>query len=374
MKKLNNQWDQIISTLDNPHILQTSEWGEVKKNFGWKPVYKTWTQDGDVIAAALILIRELSLPVINYPFKIIYIPKGPIFNWENDVLRRRILEEIINFAKEKNAIFLKIDPDVLLSSGVPGSSDEMRYQRGEKVVDELKANGWLFSSDQIQFRNTVMLDLLPDEDTLLSNMKQKTRYNIRLAERKGVVVRIGEYKDFDMLFEMYAETSIRDGFVIRSRDYYLNLWRTFYEANMAKPFIAEYTGEPIAALFFFHFARKGWYLFGMSKSIYRKLMPNYLLQWKAIQYAKKMGCQAYDFWGAPDEFVQTDPMWGVYRFKSGLGGKVLRFIGAWDYPIQSLNYQFYIRLMPRYLDWLRERGKNKVKKRSNNIAQKDIHK
>ena len=359
---MGNQWNQIITTLPNPHILQTHEWGETKSKVGWDTVYRKWDHGGNVFAAALVLTREISLPFIKYPFRIMYIPKGPLFDWGDKVLRKMILEEVINLAKEKNAMFIKIDPDVLLGSGIPGSDNDIRYHQGDEIVSELIGNGWRYSPDQIQYQNTVVLDLMPNEDTLLSNMKQKTRYNIRLAERKGVVIRDGEIDDFEMLYEMYAETSVRDGFVIRNKDYYISLWQTFFEAGMSKPFIAEFDGEPIAALFFFHFARKGWYLFGMSKSTHRKYMPNYLLQWKAIQYGKKMGCRVYDLWGAPNEFNQTDPMWGVYRFKSGLGGRVLRFIGAWDYPIRPYNYRLYNLLIPKYLDWLRKRGKKKVKK------------
>ncbi len=85
-------------------------------------------------------------------------------------------------------------------------------------------------------------------------------------------------------------------------------------------------------------------------------MPNYLLQWEAIRWAKQTGCEVYDFWGAPDNFEKDDPLWGVWRFKSGFNGKVIRHIGAWDYPARPFWYWIYTVVMPRYLDFLRSRG------------------
>ena len=165
-------------------------------------------------------------------------------------------------------------------------------------------------------------------------MKQKTRYNIRLAKRKGVVVRPGGVDDLEMIYQMYAQTARRDGFVIRDERYYRSLWRIFMEAGsqalkdglkpICEPLIAEVGGEPIAAVVIFRFVDKAYYMHGMSTPKHRNKMPNYLLQWEAITKAKSVGCKIYDLWGAPDNFDDNDPMWGVFRFKQGLGGRVSR--------------------------------------------------
>ena len=114
-----------------------------------------------------------------------------------------------------------------LGRGIPGSTEAIENEPGLGTVDELTQRGWRFSSDQIQFRNTVMVDLSPSEDEILARMKQKTRYNIRLASKKGVTVRQGTIEDLPMLYRMYAETSIRDGFVIRDQEYYSRVWSEF---------------------------------------------------------------------------------------------------------------------------------------------------
>jgi lipid II:glycine glycyltransferase (peptidoglycan interpeptide bridge formation enzyme) len=115
-------------------------------------------------------------------------------------------------------------------------------------------------------------------------------------------------------------------------------------------------GEAVAALIVFRFCGKAWYLYGMSRSLHREKMPNYLLQWEAMRRAKAAGCTVYDLWGAPEVFNESDPLWGVFRFKLGLGGVVHRTIGAWDLPIRPVLYRLYTHLLPRLLAIMRRRG------------------
>ncbi len=136
--------------------------------------------------------------------------------------------DLQSFARKQGAIFLKIDPDVVLGTGIPESEDAREDNGGQAVMSELKRRGWRYSSDQIQFKNTVLIDLSSSEDEILARMKQKTRYNIRLAEKKGVTVRVGTQADLPILYRMYAETSVRDGFVIRDEGYYQTVWQTFH--------------------------------------------------------------------------------------------------------------------------------------------------
>jgi peptidoglycan pentaglycine glycine transferase (the first glycine) len=303
----------------------------------------------------MILTRSLSVRGFDPGFKIFYIPRGPLLDWNDAALRHRVLDDLQKFAGQKNAIFIKMDPEVVLGRGEPGLEDEHEDVTGRTVLDEVKARGWSFSDSQIQFRNTVWLDLSPSEEELLSRMKSKTRYNIRLAQRKGVEIVAAGLQDLPMLYRMYLETSIRDGFVIRSEDYYLQLWETFLQEHLARALIARVDGEITAGLFLFTFAGKAWFLYGMSTLQHREKMPGYLLQWEAIRAAHSMGCKQYDLWGAPDTFAEDDPMWGVYRFKSGLGGEVIRTLGAWDYTCHPGLYRLYTRTLPGILNLMRSR-------------------
>jgi peptidoglycan pentaglycine glycine transferase (the first glycine) len=361
------EWNKLISELPKPHFLQTWEWAQVKEKYGWKPMPFTWRDaSGGVVAAVMILKRQIFNRGFAARLSILYAPKGPISDWNNEALRRHVLNDLQTFAKKQGAIFLKIDPDVLLGRGVPQSEGDVVDSTGQAVSSELTRRGWGYSSDQIQFKNTVEIDLTAAEEEMLARMKQKTRYNVRLAEKKGVTVRIGTKGDLPMLYKMYAETSIRDGFVIRDEGYYQTVWNIFMQSGTtaqptAEPLIAEVNNEPVAAIFLFMFAGRAYYVYGMSRDSQREKMPTHLLQWEAMKRAKALGCEAYDLWGAPDEFNESDSMWGVYRFKEGLGGEVIRTLGAYDFAPNKLLYKLYVDVMPRLLDVMRTRGKEKTK-------------
>lgn len=301
-------------------------------------------------AAAMVLKRKLP----GLPFSILYVPRGPVMDYGDEAVRALMLEELEAVARQERAIFIKIDPDVELSRG-PEPDEQTPDPVGHAWRDELQARGWRFSQDQIQFRNTVEMDLSPDEDALLANMKSKTRYNIRYAGRKDVVVRRGTPDDFPLIARMYEETADRNEFAIRPPDYYRDAWQSFHDAGMAQALIAEYEGQPLSAVIVVAYGGRAIYMYGASTERERNRQPNYLLQWEAIRWAKEQGCRVYDFWGAPDEFVESDSMWGVWRFKSGFGADVVHHIGAWDYAPSRLWYWMYTVVIPRYVAFLRRR-------------------
>ncbi|MFZ3071383.1 MAG: peptidoglycan bridge formation glycyltransferase FemA/FemB family protein [Anaerolineaceae bacterium] len=358
-------WNGLIQTLPNAHILQSWEWGQSKIRNGWTPLHYLWEDaQGNLLAAALILSRKVSLGLPGLTLKVLYCPKGPILDWGNRMLASQVLDDLQNLAGQQKAVFIKMDPDVPLGWGVPGTESSRDWQPGLAMQQDLEVRGWRFSNDQIQFRNTVLIDLTLSEERLLAGMKQKTRYNIRLAERKGVKVRLGLEADLGRLYQMYATTAVRDGFIVRHEEYYTSLWRDFMRAGMAQVLIAEVAGEPVAGLVLFHFAGVSRYMFGMSLETQRELMPNYLLQWEAIRASKALGCHTYDLWGAPDMFDASDSMWGVYRFKEGFNGKTTRHLGAWDYTTRPGLYQLYTTTLPKILDVMRRHGKAENRKRT----------
>lgn len=350
------QWNAAVASFPEPHLLQTWEWGQVKTRFGWEPIYRLWGDGERPRAMALVLRRRIPLRGMAARLGVIYVPKGPLLRDPADAgLRREVLDDLQRMARRLGAIFIKIDPDIPLGWGVPGQPEEQPAPEGENWRAELIRRGWRYSGEQIQYRNTVLIDLTASEEEMLARMKQKARYNIRYAARKGVTVRAGSPADFDLLYQMYAETSQRDGFIIREGGYYRTLWETFFGAGMLTPLIAEVEGEPVAGLMLFHFAGRAWYIHGMSRDRHRRLMPTYLLQWEAMQRAKALGCREYDLWGAPEVFDESDSMWGVYRFKRGLGGSVRRTIGAYDYPARPVLYKLYTQALPRVLRLMRKK-------------------
>lgn len=330
-------WNGTIATLPGASILQTAQWGALKGDHGWTPRWARWLDaDGRTVAAALILRKQIAGPL---EFR--YLPRGPLCDAGDPELTARVLADLETDARSGGAIFLKIDRDVPLGYGVPGSADYRADAAGENWLETLKRRGYRFSDAQIQFANSVWIDLTPDAETLAANMKQRTRYKARLALKKGVVIRRGGENDFEMIYAMYRETAARDRFIIREKSYYLDVWRRFFDAGMLTPLVAEAGGEAVAVLMLFVFAGKAWYIYGMSSGAHREKMPNYALQWEAILTAKAAGAAVYDLWGAPDRFDETDRMWGVYQFKRGLGGIEVISPGAYDLPLRPLLYRAY---------------------------------
>jgi lipid II:glycine glycyltransferase (peptidoglycan interpeptide bridge formation enzyme) len=349
-----SQWNAALAALPAAHILQTWEWGAFKGRHGWQASRILWLEGDRPRAAASTLTRRL----LFWPWPVMYVPKGPALDYTDSALLNYVLGGLESAAHEAGASFVKIDPDVRANTPL-----------GDAVVATLRGRGWCASHQQIQFRNTILIDLTCQPDQILGAMKSKWRYNVRLASRKGVEVREGGRTDLNLLYEMYAETASRNGFVIRRREYYLDAWGSLIEAGLAQPLIAEVDGEPVAMVLVFQFpprprrpdtsprltprAGRAWYMYGASRPVHREKMPNHLLQWEAMLRAREGGCATYDMWGAPDVLDKSDPMWGVYRFKQGFGGEFVQRIGAWDFPILRPAYWLYSHIAPRVLKAMR---------------------
>jgi lipid II:glycine glycyltransferase (peptidoglycan interpeptide bridge formation enzyme) len=312
------EWDSFLSDHPDCHLLQSSAWGELKSSFGWS-VYRIVKGN----CGAQILFR--SLP---FGYTIAYIPKGPIGPWLPE-----LLPDIDKICHDHKAIFLKVEPDTI---------------DNPKLAENLHANGFRQSHQTIQPLQTLIVNLQGSEEDILARMRQKTRYNIRLAGRKGVEVR--PWEDLDGFSNMMQETGTRDEFGVHSPGYYKKAYELFYPHKTCELFVAEFDRQPLAAIFVFTSGHRAWYFYGASTAIERNRMPTYLLQWEAMKWAVQKGCTEYDLWGIPAEDEETleryftsrsDGLWGVYRFKRGFGGRPHSTIGAWDRPYNRPLYSFY---------------------------------
>ena len=375
MQNFTNLWDKLIAQMNNSHFLQSTEWASVKSAYNWTPIPLVWIAEGDTYkmtkftgsfeaahgspcAAAMVLKRTLPIIGRYLNAQILYVPKGPmLMDWGNSGLLSAVLTDLADFSHQSGALFIKIDPDFTIGSGESGEPSAITNPLTDSIVESFQDHKYQYSEEQIQYKNTVSVDLCQTEDELLSLMKQKTRYNIRLANRKGVTIRDADREDYDSLYRMYAETSLRDGFAIREKEYYFILWETFLDHQMGEALIAEVDGTTVAAVVILRFAQKAWYFQGMSTLHHRDKMPNYMLQWEAMKRAKNIGCRVYDMWGAPDVFADNDPLWNVYRFKKGFGGEVIRHIGAWDYITRPVSFWIYRHSLPFGLAAMRRIGR-----------------
>ena len=348
-------WNALVSQLPYGHVLQSYQWGQFKSRHGWSAYPLLFTQRETIKGAALVLRRALP----HLPWGIMYVPKGPALDYSDVDLVIQALSELENFARDHRALLIKIDPDVAFDDDDPDwvepRSSVAAPGAAGPLVDLLTRRGWLFSNEQVQFKNTLLIDLRLSEELLLAHMKPKTRYNVRLAARKGVTVRLGEPNDLPAFYRLYVETGERDRFLIRPFEYYRDVWQAFLADGLGELLLAEWEGKLLAGLMLFRLGHKAWYFYGASAGEARHLMPNYILQWEAMCRCRRQGCLLYDLWGAPDTLNETEPMWGVYRFKEGLGGRFVRHIGAYDFPANPLLFNLYSQALPRYLSFLRSR-------------------
>lgn len=327
-------WDEFVAAHPAAHPLQLRAWGRLKSEFGWKDARLALAEHGNIVAGAQVLFRKL--PRLGMlPLGVAYVPKGPLIDWQNKSQSQAMLRALHAFCRRRGALLLKIEPEL------PDSPDHERW---------LRLAGFGPSRRTVQPRSTVWVDLRPDEDAILANMKQKWRYNVRLAARKGVSVREGAAADLPTFAALMQVTGDRNVFGVHGPDYYRRFWELFAPSGRAALLVAEFEGRPLSALMVAQLAGKAYYLFGASGNDDRNLMPNHLLQWQTMRWAKARGCTAYDLWGIPDE-VGLDPeapipdeaagLWGVWRFKQGFGGQVVRYVGAWD--------RAYLPLLQRFL-------------------------
>jgi len=335
-----NTWNQTIQTFKHPHVLQSFEWGKIKEAYGWSP-YRVLFSEGEnskPAAAASILKKGLPAGLGT----MLYVPKGPIMDYSNADLSNKVFSALTDITEGLNAVSIKIDPDIPLENS--------------HILKALEDNGFV-KSPEIQFKNTIRIPLNKTEDDILAHMKSKTRYNIRLAGRKGVKIREGSEEDFNLFYSMYKDTGMRNGFTVRPFHYYRTIWQLLFSEGMGKLFFAEVEGTPVAAAYVFLFKDQAWYFYGASGTEYRNYMPTYLLQWHILSYAKDAGCLYYDLWGAPQVFDESDPLYGVYRFKKGFGGDFAEQIGAYDFIRSKVRYKTINSLLPKIMGmWKRIKG------------------
>jgi lipid II:glycine glycyltransferase (peptidoglycan interpeptide bridge formation enzyme) len=352
-------WDAFVERRADGHVLQTSAWARLKSRFGWSAGRVAVLDEGRVVAGASVLFRRLPLGLGT----LAYVPKGPVVNWDNAPLVSALFGGLDALCRARRAFALKLELDIEENEGgqTPVKARSLAMNGESPPFAPHSSLFALRPSSPVQPRRTALIDLTKTEDELLAAMHQKTRYNIRLAARKRVVVRPGTADDLPALYALMQTTGERDGFGVHSPEYYRAAFEIFVPHDWARLFVAEVheagiQKAPVAAIMVFAFGSKAWYMYGASGNEHRERMPNHALQWEAIRWTKSQGCATYDLWGVPDEgeatldaqyLERSDGLWGVYRFKRGFGGRLVRYVGAFDRVYDPLLYRVYLFALQR---------------------------
>lgn len=307
---------------------QSLEWAELKKP-NWKiEVILAEDNNKEIIGSLCVWIRKM--PIFG---NMMYSPRGPVGDIYDISVMKQITEGAKELAKKYNAFVLRNEPDILSSDQ---QFRDIITSLGYKIKDDAKD-----FKDEIQPRFVFRLDIKDKtEEEIMAAFKQKWRYNIRLAGRKGVTVKDGTKEDLKDFHKIMIETGKRDGFIIRPLEYFEKMYDCMGPEHM-KILMAYYEGKPISGVIPIFYGNKTWYLYGASSNQHRNLMPNYLLQWEMIKMAIKRKDDVYDFRGVSGNVDKNHPQYGLYRFKQGFGATFTEFIGEIYLPFKPLRYKLY---------------------------------
>lgn len=337
-------WDGWVAEADRGSFLQSFEWGELKSRFGWEPVRLAVLSRDRLVAGAQVLFRQLPFGTLAY------VPRGPIINGDEPTAWRHLLAGLHQVAQDRRAFCLKIEPAEVSSPGLAAGLIEL--------------GGRLAPS--IQPRSTLVVDLSAGPAATWNQLAAGTRYNVRLAARRGVTVEERGRAGLADFYRLLEQTSQRASFAVHDAAYYSAAWETLGEHHLARLYTACHEGEILAAALVLRIGDRAYHAYAASSTLGRRLKPNDFLLWESIRRAQteggssssSQGCASYDLWGIPDQVGRAvengeEPsdtgegdLWGVYQFKRGFGGRVVRHVGAYDWVYSASRYWLWRTLQP----------------------------
>ena len=342
-------WDfLILDNADGGHIYQSKEWTLIKQYNGWEPVYCVYEATAFVIS--FVLLKKSASILGN----IYYCSKGPGFFKQHSLDRdsKAHFMEFINDLKsfvrqhDNQAILVKIEPELESSAKLDLTSLGLRKAQAD-----------------LQFKATIFVDIAKTEEEIINSFKQKTRYNIRLAERKGVKIELRDMDDngVDLMYSLMQATQKRAGFFLRQKDYFANYWKALADAGMGQLIVATHVGDVLGGVFVTIFGNKAYYKDGGSFETKRNLMAPYLLQWEAMKWAKSKGATSYDLVAVPPKAEldnEKHHQHGLYLFKRGFNEEVTEFVGCWDLPINQSKFNIWNKQEGNFLKLYAKMKKN----------------
>jgi lipid II:glycine glycyltransferase (peptidoglycan interpeptide bridge formation enzyme) len=304
-------WDQLLLEQPEGNLLQSWHWGELQSRFGWT-IERLLVQDGRHGLCSLQRSATLFPGGAVY-----YVPRGPAVI---ESARIQLLDALERRARAGGGLVLRVEPNDRVGDQWPAFFEGREFIQG----------------DPIQPQATQLLDIDRDPEALKASFKPKTRYNLGLAERKGVTVKGS--RDVATFARLAADTARRQGIHLPGAAYYQAALELFGPKDAVRLYLAQHEGDVLGGIMVFRFGRIATYLFGGSTDHKRELMPNYLLHWQAMLDFRALGCDTYDWWGIPEEPAPDHPWFGLYRFKTGFGGETVRYIGLYERVLRKARF------------------------------------
>jgi lipid II:glycine glycyltransferase (peptidoglycan interpeptide bridge formation enzyme) len=294
------------------NFLQSAAWGRFKAHFGWVAARISLPAPR---GGSPLLAQALFRRVPCSPFTLGYLPRGPLLDYQDEDALDTMVRTLDRLARRYRAISVTWE--------LPAVEDDLLTAR--------LLRHRFRPARPVQTRYTNIVDLDADPDGLLARMKPVWRRNIRRATRDGVRVRsAADGADFARWYALYEITARRDHFTIREAEYYRRFWQETRPTGDTVLLLAEHEDRLLAGILLHRFGREATYLYGASDNQGRNLMPNHILQWEAMLWARERGAKRYDLWGVAETDDPEEPLAGVTAFKAGFGGEVVRYAGAFD--------------------------------------------
>ena len=314
------EYEDFVKACPKGHFCQSEIWAKVKCEWDWQAIVVR-DDNGKIKGGLAILIRKMPGTSVS----MLYAPRGPVCDPHDEDTIKELVDGAKQLAKDRKGYTIKLDPDIK-------SDDEKFIKIMSNLGFSLHGEGKNFEGIQPRYVFRLDTDGKTEED-LTAMFHEKWRYNIRLAVRKGVEVRIAPREELEAFHKIMIETGMRDHFVTRPLSYFQRMFDSM--GSHLRLYMAYFEGVPIAGTLAVHFGDKVWYLYGASSNQYRNLMPNYLLQWEMIWWAVAEGCKIYDFRGVSGDISPENPLYGLYRFKKGFGGEFTEFCGEFELMLDS---------------------------------------
>jgi len=347
-----DQWNAFVEARPSGNVAQTFEWGELGHHLGGD-ILRLGAHDGGALQGTMLVVVARA-PLLRRPY--LYVPRGPVLDDPASPALAALCARAEREARRRGAFMLKVEPNV------PDGDAHWR--------SALAGLGFRRNRFATHPRRSWVLDIRPGEDDLLAGMKEKWRYNIRLAGRKGVQVREAMASaDVDTFYALYQETAARDGFFIHPQQHYADILRRYGARDAAVLLLAEYEGVPIAGLIAVRCGAVTTYMFGASSNRHRNRMPNHLLQWTAIRWAKARGCTHYDFRAIAETLDPTEDLYSLYTYKQGFGGYSTLTLETHDRPYNAPVYWAYLRALGVKRELDRRRHARALRQREQASAQ-----
>lgn len=322
-EKEKDRWNDFLKKNQSGHLFQTFAWGDFKKTQGWQVRRIVLEKPESGEAKAVMSILEKKIPLLGSKFW--YLPRGPVLDFQNKELVEQVLDFLIDLAAQSKVSILKISPEKVLS------------EKSKWIVDLLKGKGFKESKDYQLHKCTIRLDLTDDLGRVFSCFKKNTRWEIRKAQKDGVLVKRGENeKDLETFYALYSQALGKERLPYT---YFKNLWQIFGKDILV--LVALWQGIPVSGVFVSSFGKRALYLFGGSSKKKPTHYGSQLLQWEAIKWAKNQGIEVYDFQGIPCQVGSRSGQKGVVQFKAGFGGQRIELIGEFDYIFSPLFKLLY---------------------------------